>query len=252
MGIIGGLISGALRLTGKAAGAVAKGVAKKTTEVVAEKAITEVGYRAAVKIDEKSQKNLEKKKEKIKQENPENFHLFIKQESLRNWKDKLEVLDENENLKYLVKGKFFSTKHKFYIYDSNKNLLGVVKEKSPWITKRRNACKLTIFNFYNAKKEKIAKLKSLFSVVKSKYEFVTEEEVWQVKGDFLSMNYIVSLNETEIAKIYKAIRLMWKDAIIIDFPREKDELLIIMLVMALRSTTGKRKMEELKDELTLI
>ena len=136
MGIIGGLISGAAKLTGKAVGAVVKGVAKKTAEVVAEKAVEKAvettacaACNAAEKINHKCYEN---KKEKLERLNEGNIQLLIKQENFNNARDKLEIYDKNDEIKYLVKGSFKITKlikNALSVYDRNGNKVGVIKEK---------------------------------------------------------------------------------------------------------------------------
>lgn len=175
-----------------------------------------------------------KSEQKIKSEFNKNdgTEVLVISRDNYSWKDKFYIYDEYQNIKYSVKGEFFTIKPCLNIFDSKGKIIACVKEK------------LISFRFPTSfesnpidfelilQGRKMGKLKSRFGFGKQilKVDF----NGWQIEGDLLGWKYRILNGNKQVAKISQQI-LNFNDTYIINFIDKKDELIILMLVLAIAS-----------------
>ena len=153
--------------------------------------------------------------------------VFVKRKYM--WKDRTDVYGENKEIKYTVKSELVSMKHRLYIYDAYDRKIGVVKEKR---------ISLRSFDFIIEMNDNvIGSVKSIWSFGKKKYK--VDFNSWHIKGDVFGWNYKIFNRRKEIAHISQ--KLLYFDDIggmnqstyVVSFPAPQNEILILMLVVAL-------------------
>lgn len=148
------------------------------------------------------------------------MRLLIKQRVF-SWGDTYDIYDEYGNVKYFVKAELISLGHQLHVYDSNRNEIGMIKQKLFSL--------LPTFYIEIGGRE-IGSIQKKFSFFRPKYEI--DFNGWQVEGDFLSWEYEVYSGGNPIIHITKEI-LHWGDTYVIDFMNPSDELMGMMLVIAI-------------------
>lgn len=146
--------------------------------------------------------------------------LLIKQRVF-SWSDTYDIYDENENTKYFVKAELLSLGHKLHIYDNMKNEVGLIKEH-PF-------CFLPVFDI-EINGNILGTIEKKFSFFKPKYEM--DFNGWRVEGDFLGWDYDVYSGCSSIIHISKEL-FHWGDTYVIDFTNPADELMGLLLVIAI-------------------
>lgn len=148
------------------------------------------------------------------------MRLLIKQRVF-SWSDTYDVYDENENVKYFVKAEFLSLGHRLHIYDSWQNEVGVIKERL-----------LTLLPAFDIEVNGIVQgcIEKKFTLFKPKYE--VDFNGWRVEGDFLGFEYDVYSGCSSVIHITKEW-LHWGDTYVIDIANPADELMGLLLVIAI-------------------
>ena len=136
------------------------------------------------------------------------------------WFDSYDIYDENGNTVYVVKGQL-SWGHLLNIYDAYENKLGYVQE--------RVLTFLPKFEIYE-REQYLGCISKEFTFFKPKYNI--DFNGWRVEGDFLGWDYDVYSGCSSIIHISKQL-LHWGDTYVIDFTNPGDELLGMMLVIAI-------------------
>lgn len=148
------------------------------------------------------------------------MRLLIKQRVF-SWSDTYDIYDEAGNVRYYVKAEFFSLGHRLHIYDADGREIGLIKEKLltflPTFEIEING---TVYG----------QIQKKFSFFRPKYEI--DFNGWRVEGDFLGWDYDVYSGCSSIVHITKEI-LHWGDTYVIDIARPEDELMGMMLVIAI-------------------
>ena len=100
--------------------------------------------------------------------------LLIKQRVF-SWTDKYDIYDEDGNVRYFVKGEFFSLGHRLHIYDADENEVGLVRQKL-----------MTILPVFELEEDGrvIGRVERRFSMFKPKYD--VDFRGWRAEGDFCS------------------------------------------------------------------
>lgn len=203
-----------------------------------------IGYDVA----EKSKKILDKK---IEKDNKKLFEVengkkvLIVNQKLHTFKDIINVYDEKEMVKYKVKGEFASIKRHLHIYNTSNIEIAEVKEK---LSALRNPLsmqtKIADFDFIiNGKKEFKMKSKTF---LKDKLEL---DNGWVVKGNILGFKYsIFNKEEKEIAKVSTKL-LYFGDTYKIEYDENVDELLVLMIVLAMDIFHAPSKKDDFKETL---
>lgn len=146
--------------------------------------------------------------------------LIIKQRVF-SWTDSYDVLDETGDSKYFVKAEWLSLGHQLHVYDRFQNEIGVIRQKILVFTPTFD------IEIGGVTKGRIKKQFTLFS---QKYD--VEFNGWRVEGDFLGWDYDVYSGSTPIFHIRKEL-LHWGDTYVIDIEHPSDEVLALMLVIAI-------------------
>ena len=146
--------------------------------------------------------------------------LYLKQKVF-SWKDQGTVKDENGNDKYYIEGKVFSLGKQLTVRDANQNDVAFIKQKVLTLLPRF---------FVEMNGEQVAEIVKKISFLKQKY--VINGPDWEVEGDFFAHDYSIVDGEKQIAVIHKKW-MTWGDTFEIDINNEKDEVLILALVLAI-------------------
>lgn len=146
--------------------------------------------------------------------------LLIKQRVFA-WGDTYDIYDEAGNVKYIVKAEIFSFGHQLHVYDAYKNEIGQIRQK--------------LFSFMPQFEIEIGgrvhgNISKKFTFFKPKYE--VDFNGWHVEGDFFEWDYDVYDGCSAIIHISKEW-LTWGDTYVIDFANPADELMGMMLVIAI-------------------
>jgi uncharacterized protein YxjI len=151
------------------------------------------------------------------------MRLLIKQRVF-SWTDSYDIYDENGNVRYFVKAELIALGHQLHVYDANHNETGMIKQK--------------LLTFLPAFEIEIGgvirgRIKKQFTLFRPKYEI--DFNGWQVEGDFLGWDYDVYSGSSSIMHITKEL-LHWGDTYVIDIANPADELMGMMLVIAIDAT----------------
>lgn len=146
--------------------------------------------------------------------------LLIK-ERVFSWGDTYDIYDENGNVKYIVKAEIFSFGHQLHVFDSNRNEIGQIKQKL-----------FTLLPQFEIEigERTVGTISKQFTLFRPKYEI--DVNGWRVEGDFLGWDYDVYEGCSSIIHISKE-PFHWGDTYVIDFTNPKDELMGMMLVIAI-------------------
>ena len=146
--------------------------------------------------------------------------LLIKQRVF-SWSDTYDVYDENENVKYFVKAEFLSLGHRLHVYDARQREVGLIKQKL-----------MTLLPAFEIVTDGVVQghIEKKFSVFKPKYE--VDFKGWRVEGNFLGWEYHVYLGGNPVIHISKEV-LRWGDTYVLDFANPSDELMGLLLVIAI-------------------
>lgn len=148
------------------------------------------------------------------------MRLLIKQRVF-SWSDTYDVYDEDSNAKYFVKAEFLSLGHRLHVYDQMDREVGLIKEKL-----------LTFLPVFEIEVNGVqqGRIEQRFSLFKPKYE--VDFNGWRVEGDFLGWDYDVYSGCSAVIHITKEW-LHWGDTYVIDILNPSDELMGLLLVIAI-------------------
>ena len=135
--------------------------------------------------------------------------------------EKFDIYDEQGNEKYFVKSELFSFGHKLHVYDKDDREIGVVRQ--------RLFCFLPTFDI-EMNGSVVGTIKKQFTLFSQNYD--VDFNGWYVEGDFLGWDYDVYAGSSPIVHINKEW-LAWGDTYTIDFENPADELMGLMLVIAI-------------------
>lgn len=147
--------------------------------------------------------------------------LLIKQRVF-SWSDTYDVYDESEHPKYFVRAKVFSFGHQIHVFDCRTNQeVGMIRQK--------------LLTFLPKFEIEIAG--SVVGVVQKQLTFFHPQyqidcNGWIVEGDFWGWNYQVMSGGAPIMRITKEL-FHWGDTYILDFQNSADELMGLLLVIAI-------------------
>lgn len=148
------------------------------------------------------------------------MRLLIK-ERVFSWSDTYDIYDEFENKKYVVKAEIFAFGHQLHVYDTMGNEIGQINQKLLTLLPKfeieinGNVC---------------GTISKQFTLFRPKYEVECKD--WRVEGDFLGWDYDVYEGCSSIIHISKE-PFHWGDTYVIDFANPEDEILGLMLVIAI-------------------
>lgn len=156
------------------------------------------------------------------------MRLLIKQRVF-SWTDTYDVYDEDSQPKYVVKAEFFSFGHQIHIYDRNQREVGVIRQ--------RLFALLPQFDL-EIHGRVIGSVQKQFTFFRPQYE--VDCNGWRVEGDFLGWNYIVYSGCSAVVRISKQ-PLSWGDTYVLDFANPADEIMGLLLVIAIDAANCTEK-----------
>ena len=148
------------------------------------------------------------------------MRLLIKQRVF-SFGDKYDIYDENGNVKYTVEEEVFTLDHPLHVYDKSGREIGQVNEEFMSFPKRYEIVMNGVVR---------GSIQKQFTFFFQKYD--VDFNGWHVEGNFLDWDYDVFSNGSPIIHINKEW-LAWGDTYTIDFENPADELMGIMLVVAI-------------------
>lgn len=148
------------------------------------------------------------------------MRLLIKQRVF-SWSDTYDIYDENENIRYFVKAEVLALGHQLHVYDARNNEVGRISQD--------------LLTFLPAFEIEVNGVKQ--GTIQKKFSFLTPRyEIdfngWRVEGDFLGWDYDVYSQCCPIIHITKEV-LHWGDTYVIDIANPEDELMGLMLAIAI-------------------
>lgn len=148
------------------------------------------------------------------------MRLLIKQRVF-SWTDSYDIFDEAGNRKYFVKAELLALGHRLHVYDSNDCEIGMIRQKL-----------LTFLPAFEIEIDGVTKgrIQKQFTLFRPKYEI--DFNGWRAEGDFLGWDYDVYSGCSAIIHITKKL-LQWGDTYVIDIADPADEMMGLMLVIAI-------------------
>ena len=147
--------------------------------------------------------------------------LLIKQRVF-SWSDTYDVYDSEGNTKYFVKAEFFTLGHQIHVYDkaTGNEVGGVFQKLLTFMPKFEIEINGT----------PMGEIHKQFTLFNQRYD--VDFNGWTVEGDFLCWDYDVYSKEAVIAHISKEL-FHWGDTYVIEIARPEDELMALLLVIAI-------------------
>ena len=177
------------------------------------------------------------------------MRLLIKQRVF-SWTDSYDIYDESGRVKYFVKAELIALGHQLHVYDCNHNEIGVIRQRIMTFLPAFDIEVNGMIRGYIQKK---------FTFFYPQYEI--DFNGWRVEGDFLGWRYDVYQGCSAIMHIYKeffhwgdtdavdsenscdgqyTLNINWGDTYVIDFANPADELMGLLLVIAIDAANCSR------------
>lgn len=174
--------------------------------------------------------------------------LYVAQDATKNKFNKLnnefKIYDKNKQLKYTTYKKILSAKYSLSIYDMDKNKVGsitksLVAVRSPISTEIKP--KDFVIEILG---EKIGKIKSASLLKKEKFKIGFNN--WIIEGNLIGSKYKILNGKKRIANISrKMFELGYSH--LVTFTDIQDELVVLMIVLAIIVSNNIDEKEALKD-----
>ncbi|MBQ7775485.1 MAG: hypothetical protein IJ379_06140 [Lachnospiraceae bacterium] len=148
------------------------------------------------------------------------MRLMIKQRVF-SWGDTYDIYDEMGNVKYEVRAEIFAFGHQMHVYDTQGNEIGKVSQRL-----------LTLMPQFDIEMSGQVRgtISKQFTFFMPRYDI--DFNGWRVEGDFLGWDYDVYSGCSKIIHITKE-PFHWGDTYVIDIANPEDELMGLMLVVAI-------------------
>ena len=146
--------------------------------------------------------------------------LLIKQRVF-SWTDTYDVYDESGSVRYFGKADFFALGHRLHIYDAHEREVGLIREKL-----------LSFLPLFEIEVDGAVRgtIQKKLTFLKPGYE--VDCNGWQAEGNFLGWDYDVCSGGSGVVHISKEL-LHWGDTYVLDFADPADELMGLLLVIAI-------------------
>lgn len=185
----------------------------------------DVGIRVIEKMEAKSEENIKKKFNK-----PDDKQVLVIIRDHFTWKDKFYIYDDYQNIKYSVKAELVSIKPSLNIFDKKGEKIASVKEKLITFRSPISLESKPVDYILEIDGNKIGKLKSRWAFAKRNY--LVDFNGWRIEGNILGWKYKIFNGNEQVANISQVIFNL-NEAYVINYTDSKDELLILMLVLAM-------------------
>ncbi len=146
------------------------------------------------------------------------MELYIKQKVF-SLKDKFNVFDFNENIKYRAEGEFISLGKKLHVYDNNNNEVIYIKQKL-----------LTFLPKYEISVAGLETVEIVKNFTFFKHEYTIPAWNMKIHGDFFAHEYTVEYGGNVIAELSKQW-LTWGDTYRINIFNPRDELVALAAIL---------------------
>ncbi len=148
-------------------------------------------------------------------------NLYMKQRFF-SFKDKFDVYDEYESVKYYCESELFSFQKTLHVYDVEDYLVGTIqRELFHW---------MPTLNIYDGQDELITTIKKEFTFFKPRYQLYNG---WSVDGDFFDHNYAIYDDYGRLVATISRQWLTWADTYEISVVDDQNELLALLIVLAI-------------------
>ncbi len=148
------------------------------------------------------------------------MQLLIKQR-IFSWGDSYNIYDEQGDVRYTVKSEIFALGHQLHVFDVMGNEIGRISQRVFTL--------MPIFDIEAANGIR-GSIQRKFTFLQPKYE--VDYNGYRVEGDFLGWEYDVYQACSVVMHISKQI-LNWGDTYVVDILDPNDEMLGLMLVIAI-------------------
>lgn len=142
------------------------------------------------------------------------------------------VKDVNEKDVFIVKGRFFSFTAKKFLYDLNGNLKFVIRNKF-WRLFQRKAL------IYDANGNQVALVRRKIFSLHDHYFITSSLGDLQIRGNILTYNYNITLNDKPIGHVARKISL--RDSFVLTLDDNYDAATFVALVIAIDNITDRRR-----------
>ena len=156
------------------------------------------------------------------------MRLFMKQRVF-SWTSSYDIYDEQDQVRFFVKAEFLSLGHELHVFDGYQNEIGRIYQ--------RFLAFLPTFEI-EVGGEMMGIVKKQFTFFHQAYDI--DFNGWTIEGDFLGWDYDVYENGRPIIHISKEL-LHWGDTYVIDIEDPSNELMAMMLVIAIDAANCSQK-----------
>ncbi len=148
------------------------------------------------------------------------MRLLIKQRVF-SWTDSYDVYDETGAQKYFVKAELLALRHQIHVYDMQGREIGCVRQRL-----------MTLLPEFLIEIDGVERgsIQKKFTFLRPKYE--VDCNGWRVEGDFPGWDYDVYAGCSVAVHISKEL-LRWGDTYVLDFASPADEIMGLLLVLAI-------------------
>ena len=174
------------------------------------------------------------------------FGVLVVNQRLDSERYEFDVYDENRVVKYTVKDKLMSLKHCLYIFDYNGNKLGMIKEKLVAIRSPISLESTSVDFIIEINGRKLGKVKSRWAFGGNQYD--VDFTGWKIVGNITGLNYKILSRYGEIADISSKL-FRFGNTYSVTYPDIRNELLVLMLVLAIDAASATRRAKEYNQSL---
>ena len=215
---------------------VEKVVAYKTREVAVD-VCDKLGKKLDDVCDKQEKKSREKQNKKVDDFlcNETSHARLILTQKRSKFKEGFQVLDEKKEVKYVVKGKLFSSAHQLSVYDeTGKNKMGEVNKKRIAIRSPFSSEQHPQDFVVKLGDKKVGTIKSRDSLVRPKFEF--DFNKWVIEGNILGSKYTIKNGQEVVMEVCAQFGIK-EDTYFIDIVNPETELLCLMVALAIDASS---------------
>lgn len=220
------------------------GIIKSIVEFVAPDVIleaTDIAIKGIDKASDAVQKRTDKKIQKFLDTNPNHCHLFVSQIRYQ-LKETYYIYDQNQQVRYTVKGELLSMKHHLHIYDATERKeLATVKEKLIAVRTPFSLDSQPKNFVIEVKGKKIGKVKTKASLTKRKFDVTFND--WSVEGDVFGKNYKILDKDGNVVMVASQKYSYVNDMYFVDITNPDNELYCVLILLALDSASMTKSEE---------